>query len=128
MKEWKVRQEVYRRLNKPKSDDLNKVEIVWRPETIVDDALMHWNETVDEWIYPAKSYFVAICYATWIADDFQEDFYEVLDDPDLLPDDPYFVPYSEAQETYDEILAEVEFTDGGMVTDVLKYYDEEMAG
>ena len=64
MKEWKVRQEVYRRLNKPRTDDLNKVEIEWRPESIVDDALRHWHETIDEWIYPAKSYFVAICYAT----------------------------------------------------------------
>lgn len=126
LKEWKVRQEVYRRLNKPTTDDLNKVDIEWRPDTIVEDALRHWNEYIEEWIYPAKSYFVGICYARWIADDFQEDFYEVLDDPDLLPDDPYFVPYSEATEIYDAILLEAEFGDDGMVTDVLKYYDEEM--
>ena len=44
-------------------DDLNKVDIVWRPDSIVNDAVRHFDEKVDEWIYPAKSYFVAICYA-----------------------------------------------------------------
>lgn len=127
MKEWKVRQEVYRRLNKSVKDDLNKVDITWQPDSIVEDALRHWEEEVDEWIYPAKSYFVAICYAYWISEDFHEDFYETLDDDDLLPGDPYFVPYSGAKEIYDEILSEVLYIeDGGMTSEVRKYYDEEM--
>ena len=79
-------------------DDLADVEISWKPDTIVDDAVLHFNEKVNEWIYPAKSYFVAICYAKWISADFYEDFYEVLDHPDLLPNDPHFKPYSEAKE------------------------------
>ena len=127
MKEWQTRQEVYRRLNQIGSDDLNKVDIVWRPDTIVEDALMHWKEEVPDWIYPAKSYFVAICYANWITEDFHEYFDEVLDTPNLLPDDPYFVPYSKDKETYDEILRQlVWLEDEGMVPDVRKYYDEEM--
>lgn len=127
MKEWKVRQEVYRRLNKSVKDDLNKVDITWQPDSIVEDALRHWEEEVDEWIYPAKSYFVAICYAYWISEEFYEDFYETLDDDDLLPGDPYFVPYSGAKEIYDEILSEVLYIeDGGMTSEVRKYYDEEM--
>ena len=127
MKEWKVRQEIYRRLNDPTDDNLNGVEINWRPETVVEDALRHWEEDIDEWIYPAKSYFVAILYAHWIVEDFREDFYEVLDDPDLLPDDPYFVPYSSDKEIYDEILSQIEYIEcGGLVSDVRKYYDEEM--
>lgn len=127
MKEWKVRQEVYRRLNESTTDDLNKVDIVWRPETIVEDALRHWDEEVDEWIYPGKSYFVAICYAYWISEDFEEDFEEVLNDPDLLPGDPYFLPYSQAEEVYDEILSAVRYIeDGAMVSEVRNYYDEEM--
>jgi hypothetical protein len=127
MKEWKVRQEVYRRLNEVTTDNLNKVDVVWRPETITEDALRHWDEEVDEWIYPGKSYFVAICYAHWISEDFHEDFYEVLDDPDLLPGDPHFLPYNQAKETYDEILSEVTYIeDGAMVSEVRNYYDEEM--
>lgn len=127
MKEWKVRQEVYRRLNDPTSDNLNNIDITWSPESIVEDALRHWDEEIDEWIYPAKSYFVAILYSYWISEDFGDDFYEVLDDPDLLPGDPYFVPYGSDKAIYDEILSQVEYIEcGGMVNDVRKYYDEEM--
>ena len=109
-------------------DDLNKVDIVWRPDSIVNDAVRHFDEKVDEWIYPAKSYFVAICYANWIALDFNEDFHEVLNDKDLLPYDPYFKPYTEDQNTYDDILwyANWNNNEQGMVPDVREYYEEEM--
>lgn len=128
MKEYQTRQEIYRRLNKIESDDLNKVDIVWRPDNIVEDAVKHFSDIVDEWIYPGKSYFVAICYANWITEDFTESFYEVLDDPNLLPDDPHFVRYSEAMEVYDDILWLCNWKTNyqGMVPDVRKYYDEEM--
>ena len=128
MKEWQIRQEVYRRLNTDMKDNLNGVEINWRPDTIVDDAVRHFNEKVDEWIYPAKSYFVGICYANWIADDFEENFLDVLDDPNLLPNDPYFKRYSEDMETYDEILHFANWNNNkqGMVPDVRQYYNEEM--
>lgn len=125
--EWKARSKAYHHLNKEHSDDLNAVQINVRPDTIVEDALRHWNEHVDEWIYPAKSYFVAICYANWITEDFHESFYEVLDDPELLPHDPYFKRYSEDKQTYDDILAGLKWiVDQGMVPDVRKYYEEEM--
>lgn len=128
MKEWQVRQEVFKRLNDELRDDLTDVDITWRPDDIVEDAIRHFNERVDEWIYPAKSYFVAICYAKWISEDFDEDFYEVLDDPDLLPNDPHFVNYSEAVEIYDEIIENHQWEDDeqGMVADVREYYVEEM--
>lgn len=128
MKEWKVRQEIYHRLNKDYSDDLNKVDILFT-DNIVEDALKHFREYVDQWIYPAKSYFVAICYASWIAQDFNEDFYEVLDDEMLLAgNDPYFIPYNSDRETYDKILKEIELPLPltGMVPDVKEYYDEEI--
>lgn len=125
--EWKARSKAYHHMNKEYTDDLNKVDIVWRPNTIVEDALMHWKEEVPDWIYPAKSYFVAICYANWITEDFEQYFDKVLDDPDLLPNDPYFKRYSEDKETYDEILKKLEWIeDEGMVPDVYKYYREEM--
>lgn len=128
MKEWKIRQEIYRRLNTNLRDDLTDVDIEWRPDDIVQDAIRHFNERVDEWIYPAKSYFVAICYAKWISEDFEEEFYDVLDDPDLLPGDPHFVPYSEAIQEYDEILMNCHWDedDQGMVPDVREYYEEEI--
>ena len=107
-------------------DDLTDVDVVMRPFTIVEDALMHFNERVDEWIYPAKSFFVAICYANWLTEDFGEYFYEALDYDHLLPDDPYFIPYSKGKEIYDNILKSLNFNDAkGMVPDVHEYYKEE---
>ena len=127
MKEWKIRQEIYHRLNKEYTDDLNRVDIVFRENT-ADEALRHFNERIDEWIYPAKSYFVAICYASWIAEDFNEDFYELLDDKMLLAgNDPYFVPYSKDKDTYDAILKDIQLPLAmtGMVPDVRGYYEDE---
>jgi|TARA_B000000565_G_scaffold255349_1_gene235721 hypothetical protein len=108
-------------------DDLEGVPINFRPDTVVEDALLHFNIKVHDWIYPAKSYFVAICYAKWIEKDFKEDFYTVLDDADLIPKDPYFRRYSQDKETYDAILKRLEFNeDKGMCPDVREYYHEEM--
>jgi len=127
MKDWKARQAAFHHANKKYKDDLNDEEIV-HSDDIVDDVLMHFAQYVDEWIYPAKSYVVGICYAKWLEQDFGEDFYEVLNDPDLLfGNDPYFVPYSEDENVYDAILKELDFNeDLGMVPDIYEYYREEM--
>lgn len=127
MKEWKMRQEYFHMMNKEYSDDLNKVKITLSDD-IVDNAIRHFEEYVAEWIYPAKSYAVAICYASWIAEDFDEDFYEVLNDPELLAgNDPYFVPYEEDKYTYDKIIEEVlPLEMEGMVPDIREYYEEEI--
>ena len=128
MKDWKARQMAFHATSKDDfRDDLNEVDIVIS-EDIVGDAVLHFEEKVDEWIYPSKSYVVAICYAKWLEQDFDEDFYEVLDDPDLLfGNDPYFVPYSEDEGTYQAILEEIHFDEfSGMVPDIYEYYKEEM--
>lgn len=127
MQTWKINQEIYHRLNKDYRDDLNKFDITIS-ENIVEDAVRHFNERVDQWIYPAKSYFVAICYAHWISEDFHEDFYQLLDDPDLLyGNDPYFKRYSEDKDTYDQILNCINrYEMNGMVPDVHSYYIEEI--
>ena len=128
LKDWKARQMAFHTITPEFRDDLNEVDIVISDD-IVTDAVRHFNEKVDEWIYPSKSYVVAICYAKWLEEDFGEDFYEVLDDPDLLyGNDPYFVPYSEDEGTYNAILEEVMPFDNeeGMVPDIYEYYKEEM--
>ena len=127
MKDWKARQMAFHATSGDFRDDLNEVDIVIS-EDIVGDAVMHFEEKVDEWIYPSKSYVVAICYAKWLEQDFDEDFYEVLDDPDLLfGNDPYFVPYSDDEGTYKAILEEIHFDEhAGMVPDIYEYYKEEM--
>lgn len=127
MKEWKVRQEYFHMMNKDFKDDLNKVKIKMTND-IVKESVRHFNEYVDEWIYPAKSYVVAICYAHWISEDFDEDFYELLNDPELLAgNDPYFVTYDEDKYTYDRILEEIMPLEmDGMVPEIYEYYKEEI--
>lgn len=129
MQEWKVRQDIYHRLHKEHNDDLNNVKIRTEDD-VVTWAVKHFNERVDEWVYPAKSYFVAICYANWLADDFKEHFLHVLGDPDLLyGNDPYFVPYNlDTRGTYLRIISQIDFPlkMKGMVPDVYDYYRKEM--
>jgi hypothetical protein len=127
MQEWKIKQEIYHRLNHEYRDDLNNVEIVISNE--YNDIIRHFHEKVDQWIYPAKSYFVAVCYASWIVEDYSEDLIELLKDPMLLAgNDPYFKTYDEDPNTYDKILKDIELPlkMTGMVPDVKEYYDEEI--
>ena len=131
MQDWKVKQKIYHKLNREHDDDLNNVDIEIS-EDIVNNAIRYFKEKDVGWIYPAKSYMVALCYAFWIMEDYDENFYDVLKDPELLPLDPYFVPYKEDSNTYNEIIGIV-FANNkgvlkmeGMVPDVRKYYDAEL--
>lgn len=129
MEEWKIKQEIYHRLNKEYDDDLStkKVEI---SNDIIGYAVQYFNDTEIGFIYPAKSYMVAICYARWLAEDYGGRPIEYLDDPDLLyNNDPYYVVYSEDSKTYIQILNEIggwDFDESkGLVPDVRKYYEAE---
>ena len=131
MQDWKVKQKIYHKLNREHDDDLNNVDIEIS-EDIVNNAIRYFREKNVGWIYPAKSYMVALCYAFWIMEDYDENFYDVLKDPELLPLDPYFVPYKEDSNTYNQIIGIV-FANNkgilkmeGMVPDVRKYYDAEL--
>tara|TARA_E500000178_G_C16936627_1_gene714311 strand:- start:218 stop:610 length:393 start_codon:yes stop_codon:yes gene_type:complete len=127
MKDWKIKQELYHRLNVVHEDDLSKVNIQ-KTNNVVDDAIKYFNERDIGWIYPSKSYVVAICYAWWLSHDFQEDFADLLNDKDLLyGNDPYFKPYSEDTDTYNAIIDKVLPLNEtkGMVPDIKKWYTAE---
>jgi len=129
MKEWKIKQEIYHRLNPEHTDDLKNfdVKII---NNIIDNAISYFKVTDIGWVYPAKSYVVGICYARWISEDFNEDFYEILNDQDLLHgNDPYFVKYMDDKQTYDIIIKEVGLNfdcSKGVIPDVKKYYMQEI--
>jgi hypothetical protein len=130
MLNWKTRQQLFNSTADNFTDDLNKVNIRTEEDSVTW-AVKHFNERVDEWVYPAKSYFVALCYATWIHEDFGDDFYDLLNDKELLAgNDPYFVTYNEDAKTYNAILDQIVLpgssTQTGMVADVRSYYEEEM--
>lgn len=129
MEDWKVRQELYHRLNSTFSDDLNQFQIEFTDD-VIGDAVRYFKETDLGWIYPSKSYMVGICYSKWLSEDFGGDPIKYLSDASLLHgNDPYFVPYFENTRVYISIL---ELIGGwgfdqslGMIPDVRKYYEDE---
>lgn len=129
MKEWKVRQEIYHRLNPEHTDDLKNFDVEIS-ENIIDNAILYFKVTDIGWIWPAKSYMVGICYALWLSKDFGGDPLDYLNDPELLyNNDSYFKTYNEDPETYDAILKNIngwEFDNSiGVVPQVRHYYDLE---
>jgi hypothetical protein len=128
MKEWKIRQEIFHRLNIDHDDDLSLHTVEVRDE-IVENAIKYFTTTELGWVYPAKSYVVAICYARWLNQHFSEDFYESLNDPELLHgNDPYYVPYEQDKDTYNKILNVVGFDfneEIGIIPDVKMYFLKE---
>jgi len=130
--EWKINQEIYHRLNKNFSDDLNHHEVIKVTGTdVVDYAVKYFTEDPG-WIYPSKSFVVAICYAKWLSKEFAENFWEVLDDPELLyNNDPYFVPYKYSKmskEIYDTIINNVGLgfdETQGVIPDIRNYFKDE---
>jgi len=129
MEEWKVRQEVYHRLHKEHSDDLNNIEVTVT-EDVVDHAVDYFVNKQKSWFYPSKSYMVAICYSKWLAEHFGGIPEDYLNDSELLyKNDPFFIEYSKDPETYHKILNKINgwFFDetSGMVPDVKQYFLKE---
>lgn len=129
-KEWKVRQEIYHRLNTVHCDDLKSVDINEVPSSqVLDYAIEYFTNDKLGWVYPSKSYVVAICYSLWLTKEFGGNFWDYLNDPDLLyGNDPYFVPYKEDQGTYDSIINSVGLGFDqrlGIIPDIRKYFEEE---
>lgn len=128
MEEWKLRQEIYHRLNTKHDDDLNDKKIIITKD-IVENALRYFNEKDVGWIYPSKSYMVAICYARWLSEEFDKNPLDYLNDFNLLyNNDPYFLPYEKDIETYTKILNSIGWNfdeTKGMVPDVKEYFVKE---
>ena len=129
MKEHKIRQHLYHRLNTEHDDAIENFEVTIS-ENVVEDAVQYFTNRDIGWIYPAKSYMVAICYSKWLSEEFGGDPFEYLTDSELLyNNDPYFKPYQEDMDTYNAILLRVSgwnFDETlGLVPDVKKYFLKE---
>ena len=129
MKEWKIKQEIYHRLNPEHVDDLKNFDVKIDTD-IVGYAIKYFETTDIGWIWPAKSYMVGICYARWLAEEFGGRPLEYLNDPTLLyNNDDYFKTYSEDPATYIRILEKIggwNFDNTrGVVPQVRTYFDLE---
>lgn len=113
---------------------MNEFDDVDLPCTYVDcsddeliELIILFFKTESSLIYPAKSYFVAIVYAYCLHKYFNEDFYRVLDDKNLLPDDIYFVPYSSNRFVYDKVLKQIgDIIKYNSIEKTVKYFKQEM--
>ena len=77
-------------------------------------------------IYPAKSYFVAIVYAKCIEKYFHINFYDALNDEELLPDDKYFKTYTESKDIYDKVLESIgDIYQYDSIDKTVKYFKQE---
>lgn len=134
MKEWKIRQEVYHRLN-PETPDMygpDDIEMMTDtdPQSITAMVARYLQGYVPEKvIYPAKSYFVAIVYARLLRDHFGEDPYLVLEDPNLLHgNDPYFKTIHNDGGVYMSVINAFGWDFDltlGEIPDVAEYFREE---
>lgn len=129
MEDWKVRQEIYHRMNTAYSDDLKNFKIEITNDTVAD-AVRYFNTRDIGWVYPAKSYMVGICYARWLSTEFGNTPIYYLNDPMLLyGNDPYFIEYYKDSATYNDILTQINgwsFDESlGLVPDVKEYFLKE---
>jgi len=129
MKDWKIKQEIYHRLNTNFTDSADNFDIEISDD-IIDNAVRYFQTTDIGWIWPAKSYMVGICYAKWLSEEFGGDPFEYLEDPELLyGNDPYYVNYSSDPVSYDKILEQINgwnFNNTlGVVPQVRHYFDLE---
>lgn len=86
-------------------DDIDLSYIV-NYENLIDQIIRFFR-IESQLIYPAKSYFVAIVYAACLKRWFDIDFNASLDDPELLPDDRYYLPYSMSKDVYQHVLTAI---------------------
>jgi len=80
-----------------------------------------------EYIYlPAKSYCVALVYATELAKDFGGEPIDYLGDEELLVDDIHYVPYYNDPDTYHTLLQDTSWHNSPMAERIKDYYRKEM--
>ena len=129
---WKINQYIHRIGAKPSRDTITAESLVVTRAFDLKDAYSYFTEQRPELVYPMKSFMVGVIYATMLVKHFNEDFYKVLDDKDLLPGDPFFVPYSKEKEKYDALIEFLkgypDWLEGGWVPVTVEYFNEECLG
>lgn len=129
MKEWKLWQGIYNSLV-TEHTDAEALHKRVHNDDVVFGAIDYISHRGDVGIYPGKSYMVAIIYATLIEQVYGEDFFETLNDPELLfGQDRCFVPYSQDPQNYDAILQALEkipnWIESGWAPKTVEYFHLE---
>ena len=123
---WKERRKLSYLMNEFDDVDLPYIHAEGSEDDLIKLIVLFFN-TESSLVYPAKSYFVAIVYAYCLHKYFNEDFYTVLNDKELLPDDRYFSPYNTSKYIYDKVLEEIgEIDKYQSIEKTVKYFKQEM--
>lgn len=128
MQDWKVNQRIFQALG-VKTDLLgidipkHKIKTVTGDLIAAIDCQFYDCEFI--WI-PAKSYCVALVYATELIKDHGGNVHQYLDDEELLPDDFYFCRYSNNPQVYNHFLSHMHWLTSPMSEMIRKYYQKEI--
>ena len=123
--DYKERRKLSYLINAFDDIDLDYIYIKQSKEDLVKLIIKFFN-TESLLIYPAKSYFVAIVYAKCIEKYFHINFYDALNDEELLPDDKYFKTYDESKDIYDKVLESIgDIYQYDSIDKTVKYFKQE---
>lgn len=123
--DYKERRKLSYLINTFDDIDLDYIYIKQSKEDLVKLIIKFFN-TESLLIYPAKSYFVAIVYAKCIEKYFRINFYDALNDNELLPDDKYFKTYNESKDIYDKVLESIgDIYQYDSIDKTVKYFKQE---
>lgn len=123
--DYKERRKLSYLINTFDDIDLDYIYIKQSKEDLVKLIIKFFN-TESLLIYPAKSYFVAIVYAKCIEKYFHINFYDALNDEELLPDDKYFKTYNESKDIYDKVLESIgDIYQYDSIDKTIKYFKQE---
>lgn len=128
MLDWKVNQKIFDALG-TKTDVLG-VHIPMSRVKNVDGDLVSAIEQqfydLENIFVPAKSYCVALVYATELTKDYGGSMLDYLNDPDLLPGDIYYCAYNKNPAVYDHFLQNTSWQSSPMADRVRDYYRKEV--
>ena len=125
---WKVNQQIYKLLA-IKTDVLGvdiSTNCICEVEGPLLIAIVKQFYNTDTIYIPAKSYCVAIVYATELSKDFGGRPIDYLNDPKLLLDDIYYKTYDQDSEIYSILLNTKYWVDTPMAHRIRDYYRKEM--
>ena len=123
--DYKERRKLSYLINAFDDIDLDYIYIKQSKEDLIKLIIKFFN-TKSLLIYPAKSYFVAIVYAKCIEKYFHINFYDALNDEELLPDDKYFKTYDESKDIYDKVLESIgDIYQYDSIDKTVKYFKQE---
>ncbi len=110
MKEYEYRRTVFYQLRGHENfeDEHKNFNYTIEPHSVIEDAVTYLLDGSSYLRFPGAARAVAIAVADLIAREFNEDFFTVLNQKDLMNgNDPFFKTYDEDRSTYDAILTSV---------------------